>query len=184
MPGFVNHVRLGCALVAALLAAGGGVTMAAGAQPRSTAATVQISIHETGLTPNTQNTAAQPQGTFRIELALSPTSHRGTTRIAPDPGQTGYVDGETQVRFAGVDTLRSTDGVLELAFSGIHIPINTNLTANGLAVGPAVEHGTWHIKSASGSYEGWKGGGVWAAVINGYGKVSSYAVEWDGKITR
>jgi hypothetical protein len=49
-------------------------------------------------------------------------------------------------------------------------------------LGPAAEYGTWKIKTATGIYHGWKGGGIWAAVVYG-GKVEPYSVEWDGSIT-
>ena len=71
-----------------------------------------------------------------------------------------------------------------IAFNGTHIPVNNKATSSGIAVGPAVESGTWKIKSASGAYEGWKGGGLFAAAIYGYTINPSYSVEWDGEITR
>jgi len=170
-------------LVAASLAAGGGLTMAAAAQPRIAAASkVQINIHEHGKDPTSPGSA--PTGKFTIELALTPFGQGGTTRIFPDPGVPRQISGQTQIEFVGVDTLTSKSGTLQLAFSGIHVPINTRLTSGGVAVGPAIEHGAWRIKAATGVYKKWTGGGIWAAVIDGYGTVQRYSVEWDGEITR
>jgi len=71
-----------------------------------------------------------------------------------------------------------------LSVKGTHIDVNSKLNTSGQLVGPAAEHGTWKIKSATGIYQGWKGGGNWASIGSGYENVQPYSVEWDGYITR
>ena len=147
----------------------------------NTASKAQINIHESG----TINTAKPPfaqgaiRGKFTIQLNLSPFGPGGTTAIVPSPAPTKYVNGEEQIPFTATDHLTSKTGTLELAIKGIHIDVNIN--ANRL--GPAAEYGTWKIRSATGIYEGWKGGGNWASVAYGYGKLQPYSVEWSGYIT-
>lgn len=185
MSGIVKGARTG-GLVAAALTAAGGLTMAASAQPLTTVASkVQIAIHEHGKNPTSQVASKGAlTGTFTIELSLTPFGQGGTTRIYSDQGATRQVSGQTQIATGGVDTLTSKSGTLQLAFSGIQIPINIKLTSSGMAIGPAAEHGAWRIKAATGAYKGWTGGGVWAGAIDGYGAVQQYSVEWDGNITR
>jgi hypothetical protein len=40
------------------------------------------------------------------------------------------------------------------------------------------------VRSGTGTFAGWRGGGKWADDIFGYGLVEQYSVEWDGFITR
>jgi hypothetical protein len=166
---------------AALAAAALILTSAAAAQPRSgVASQLQIAIHEQGI--DHQN--GGPNGTFTIDLALPGFAASGKTHISNTPGPTKYVQGQQQIPFGGEDTLTTGKGQIVIGFSGTHIPVNNRATSAGYAVGPAVEHGTWKIKSASGAYQGWKGGGPFAAAIYGYTINPSYSVEWDGEITR
>jgi len=160
--------------VLAVLAVGG---VASG----NTASKAQVNIHESGMI----NTAKPPyaqghvRGKFAIQLKLSPFGPGGTTAIVPVPAPTKYVNGEEQIPFTATDYLTSKTGTLELGIKGIHIDVNLN--RNDL--GPAAEYGTWKIRSAKGIYEGWKGGGNWASVAYGYGKLQPYTVEWDGYVT-
>jgi len=173
-------------LAAATLAAAGGSAVTAHAQPGSVmAATVQIAIHEHGTAPTSAVASNQASsGRFTIELALTPFGPGGTARNYPDPGTTRQVSGQTQNTFTGVDTLTSKGSTLQLAFSGVEVPINRKLEHGSTVVGPAADHGAWRIKAATGIYKGWTGGGIWAAIVDGYGRLKPYSVEWDGNITR
>lgn len=151
-----------------------------GVASANTASKAQINIHESG-TINTAKGPSAPgaiRGKFTIQLKLSAFGPGGTTAIVPVPATTKYVNGEEQIPFTATDNLTSKTGTLELAITGIHIDVNVN--ANRL--GPAAEYGTWKIKSATGIYAGWKGGGSWASVAYGYGKLQPYTVEWSGYI--
>jgi hypothetical protein len=162
------------------------LALALGGEARGTAASKsQIAIHEQGKNPQTnlQAKGAFPRGTFTIDLALSPFGPRGTTVITTSPGNPRQVNGQKVTQFTGTDTLKNTKGQLELAFRGIHIEVNNKLTPSGFQVGPSVEYGTWKIRTATGIYEGWKGGGNWAAALYGYSPSQPYSVEWDGHIT-
>ena len=152
---------------------------AAAQQTDGAASKQQIAIHEQGV----DHHVGGPNGTFTIELALPGFAAAGKTHIANGPGPTKYVAGQQRIPFSGEDTLTSSKGQLVIAFKGTHIPLNNRATASGVAVGPAVESGTWKITSATGAYEGWKGGGPFAAAIFGYTVNPSYSVEWDGYIT-
>jgi hypothetical protein len=153
----------------------------AAAQPSADVASrLPIAIHEQGI----DHRSGGPNGTFTIALALPGFAASGKTHIANAPGTTKYVEGQQRIPFSGEDTLTTDKGQIVLAFSGTHIPLNTKATPSGVAVGPAVENGTWKIKSATGAYQGWKGGGLFAAAIYGYTVNPSYSVEWDGNITR
>jgi hypothetical protein len=57
--------------------------------------------------------------------------------------------------------------------------VNGKLTSSGFLVGPAVEYGTWRIKTATGIYQGWKGGGIWASATYGHVHPGPYSVERD-----
>ena len=148
----------------------------------NTASKAQINIHESGKI----NTAKPPfaqgaiRGKFTIQLKLSPFGPGGTTAIVPVPAPTKYVNGEEQIPFTATDHLTSKAGTLELAIKGIHIDVNVKDTNDR---GPFAEYGTWKIRAATGTYEGWKGGGSWASAAVGYGKIQPYSVEWDGYIT-
>jgi hypothetical protein len=124
------------------------------------------------------------RGTFTIELALSPFGPGGTTKIALNPGNLRQVNGQKVTPFDGTDHLKSAKGQLELAVRGVHIEVNNKLAPSGYQVGPSVEYGTWKIRTATGIYKGWKGGGNWAAALYGYTNVQPYSVEWDGYITQ
>jgi len=153
----------------------------------SSVSSAQIAIHEQGTTnsnPKLPFDKRYPHGTFTIQLAGLTPNPAGTTALVPQPAQTRYVDGETQIPFVGSDTLTTKGGKLELAFKGVHIDVNSKLGSSGVATGPAAEYGTWTVRSGTGTFAGWKGGGVWAASIYGYGLVQPYSVEWDGSITR
>jgi hypothetical protein len=166
------------AMVVVLLVA----VAAAGAASGSGASRSQIAIHEQG--KNNLTTSGAPElGTFTIDLAGAPFGPKGTTRIFPSAGATTYVNGQTRIGVIATDTLTSTKGRIVLAITGTHIDVNGKLTPSGHFVGPAVEYGAWKVKSATGIYHGWKGGGVWASVGYGYVQPEAYSVEWDGYIT-
>jgi hypothetical protein len=169
--------------VTALAAAAFALTATAAAEPKVTVASkVQIAIHEQG--KDSLKPGGATGGTFTIEVASpgsTPTS--GKTRITQVPGPTKYVDGQQRIPFSAEDTLTSSKGQLVIAISGTHIPLNNKASAAGYAVGPAAETGTWKIKSGSGVYQGWKGGGPFASAVYGYTVVPSYSVEFDGYIT-
>jgi hypothetical protein len=150
-----------------------------------TASKSQIAIHEVGkqLQTGTQSQGNFPRGTFTIDLALTPFGPKGTTIATSSPSNPTQVKGQERTQFTGTDTLKSTKGQLELAFRGVHIEVNDKLTPSGFHVGPAVEYGTWKVRTATGIYQGWRGGGNWAAVLYGYGKSQPYSVEWDGYVT-
>ena len=93
------------------------------------------------------------------------------------------MNGEDQQPFAGSDTMTSKAGQLFPAFKGTHIDVNSKLLPSGQRVGPNVEYPTWKIRSATGMYQGWRGGGNWASVTYGYKALQQYSVEWDGYIT-
>jgi hypothetical protein len=57
-------------------------------------------------------------GTFTIDLALPGFAAGGTTLIVVDPGPTRYVNGQELIPFAGLDTLTSSKGQLQIAFTG------------------------------------------------------------------
>jgi hypothetical protein len=66
----------------------------------------------------------------------------------------------------------------------MHIDVNMKATpSGGNTVGNAAEYGTWKITAATGIYQGWKGGGNFAAVSYGYQNLQPSSVEWDGYIT-
>jgi hypothetical protein len=170
-------------LVAALAAAALTLTATASAQPRAAAASrLQIAIHEQGT--QKMNVHDWTYGAFTVDLALPGFASSGKTRISAGPGPTKYVDGQQQIPFGGQDTLTSSKGQLVITFSGTHFPVNNRATSGGIAVGPAAEYGTWTITSATGVYQGWKGGGRFASAIYGYSLNQPYSVEWDGYITR
>jgi hypothetical protein len=170
-------VYLSSALVAAVLI----LAATAAAKPTaSMASKLQIAVHEQGIDHHNGG----PNGTFTIDLAVPGFAASGKTHISNGPGATKYVQGQQRIPFSGEDTLTTSKGQIVIAFNGTHIPVNNKATSSGIAVGPAVESGTWKIKSASGAYQGWKGGGPFAAAIYGYTINPSYSVEWDGKITR
>ena len=161
-------------LAALALPAVGGVASG------NTASKAQINIHESGKINTAKPHYAQGAigGKFTIQLKLSPFGPGGTTAIVPVPAPTKYVNGEEQIPFTATDHLTSKDGTLELAIKGIHIDVNVTNDR-----GPFAEYGTWKIRAATGTYEGWKGGGSWAAAAVGYGKIQPYSVEWAGYIT-
>jgi hypothetical protein len=166
---------------AALAAAALILATIAAAQPKAVVASeLQIANHEQGI----DRYNGGPNGTFTIDLALPGFAASGTTHISSGPGTTTYVQGQQRIPFAGDDTLTTRNGQIVIRFNGTHIPVNNKATASGIAVGPAVESGTWKIASASGAYRGWKGGGPFAVAIYGYTINPSYSVEWDGNITR
>jgi hypothetical protein len=159
------------------------VSVIAVAANGSTASRSTIAIHEHGTNPVAQGSAGM-RGTFTIDLAGAKSGPSGTTYSYPDPSPTRYVDGEAQTPFVGTDTLTSKQGHIELAVIGTHIDVNNKLLSSGSVVGPAAEYGTWTIKTATGIYRRWRGGGNWASVTYGYGDVEPYSVEWDGYVTR
>jgi hypothetical protein len=142
-----------------------------------------IAIHEHGTERRTVQNVPN-LGEFTIELDKTPFGPGGTTAVYALPPGITYVNGQQRVAVTGSDTLTSKTGRIELRFNGTHIDLNSKLLPSGDLVGPAAEYGTWKITSATGIYQGWKGGGDWAAVLYGYGKVEPYSVEWDGYISR
>jgi len=162
----------------------GVIALAVGGVARGTTATRSlIAIHEHGHDP-VNSISHGSTGTFTIELAGTRFGPAGTTYSFPDQAPDTHVNGEDQTPFAGGETLTSAKGRIELSFVGTEVSVNTRPQRNGSLVGPAIQYGTWKVKTASGIYRGWKGGGSWAEVIYGYGSVEPYSVEWDGYITR
>jgi hypothetical protein len=159
------------------------VLTAGGVASGSGASRSQIAIHEHGI-HNLTHESLPITGTFTIELAGASFGPKGTTRISPSPGATRQFNGQTRLALTALDTLTSAKGQIVLAITGTHIDVNGKLTSSGFFVGPAVEYGTWKIKSATGIYQGWKGGGPWALATYGYVQPEPYSVEWDGYITR
>jgi hypothetical protein len=160
------------------------IALAVGGVARgTTASTSLIAIHEHGTDP-VASISRGATGNFTIQLAGSHFGPAGSTYNVPDPALDTHVNGEDQIPFIGRETLSSAKGRIELAYVGTEIMVNSKPLPSGSVVGPAVEYGTWKVKTASGIYRGWKGGGNWAAVIHGYGRVEPYSVEWDGYITR
>src|SRR5579864_4068693 len=157
---------------------------AAGVASRIGASRSQIAIHEQGMYINNPTPATPTLGKYTIELAGATFGPAGATNITYDPSNPTYDKGEQQSSLIGADTLRNTNGTLELAFKGIHIQVNGKLTPSGQVVAPFVEYGTWTIRTATGIYAGWKGGGKWTSVAYGYRYAEPYSVEWDGYITR
>ncbi len=177
--GSVRLVRFVLLLVLSLIAVAVG-----GVSSGTTTSKSQIKIHESGTDNRVQSgTQGSVRGKFTIDLKGTPFGPGGTTVIYAVPGQTKYVNGQAQIPLAATDHLTSKTGTIELAITGTHIDLNTKLTSSGHSVGPAAEHGTWKIRTATGIYEGWKGGGSWASVAYGYGAVQPYSVEWDGYVT-
>ena len=143
-----------------------------------------IQIHESG-TINELKSDVQGavKGKFTIELKLSPFGPAGTTAIYAVPATTRVVNGQQQIPFTATDNMTSKGGTLVIAVKGIHFDVNPKTTPSADQFGPAAEYGTWKIRSATGIYEGWKGGGNWASVSYGYKKIEPYSVEWDGYVT-
>lgn len=174
-------VRTGCELLAlGVIALVIGVGAASsGADSRSL-----IAIHEQGENLQEDQVIGHcPCGKYTVDLRGARFGPAGTSRIFPDPSARRNVRGQEQQLLAGTDALTSKAGQLVLAFAGTQVTLNGRLSPSGEVVGPAVEYGTWKVKTATGSYRGWKGGGSWAAAFYGYGRVQPYSVEWDGYLT-
>ena len=139
---------------------------AVGVPSSSGASKSQIAIHEQGKDKRTAS-GAPLLGKFTIELAGAPFGPKGTTRIFPSAGVTTYVSGQTRIGLAATDALTSARGRIVLAITGTHIDVNGKLTPSGFFVGPSVEYGTWKIKTATGIYKEWRGGGIWASLEYG-----------------
>ena len=154
-----------------------------GAASGSTASRSLIAIHEQGTNPQTRQGIFAVRGKFTIELRKAPFGPGGTTAIYGAIGATRNVNGQEQIPLlAGSDILTSKTGKIVLAFSGTHLELNSKLSPSGFIEGPKAEYGTWKIKTATGAYQGWKGGGNWASVAYGYGNVQPYSAEWDGYV--
>lgn len=163
--------------VSAIAVVVGGVASA------STASPSLIEIHEQGTDNRTRpGVTGAVRGKFTIELKKTPLGPGGTTVIYALPGISRLVKGQEQTPFTGRDRLTSKTGTIELAFKGTHIDVNSKLSSSSRRLGPAAEYGTWKIAAATGIYEGWKGGGNFAAVAYGYKNLQPYSVEWDGYI--
>ena len=183
---FASSGRLPMVLLVSVLGGTAVVLAGSGMASGRTATKSLIEIHEQG-TENQALSMSQGgvRGKFTIELRLSPFGPAGTTVIYGGPDNTRNVNGEAQIPFTATDHLTSKAGTIALAVTGTHIDLNSKLTPSGDAVGPAVEYGTWKIDTATGIYQGWSGGGRWAAAIWGYGRRSQpYSVEWDGYISQ
>jgi hypothetical protein len=169
-----------------LLSVSGVAVAVSGVAPGSTASRSLIAIHEQGTNNlNGQSGNGATHGTFTIELQKAPFGPGGTTVIYAIPSGTGgAVKGQEQIPFVATDHLTGKTGKIVLAVKGTHIDVNSKLNTSGQVVGPAAEYGTWKIRTATGIYQGWKGGGNWASVAYSYRNVQPYSVEWDGYITR
>jgi hypothetical protein len=168
-----------------LLSVSGVAVAVGGVAPGTTASRSLIAIHEQGTNNlNGQSGNGATHGKFTIELQKAPFGPGGTTVIYAIPSGTKYVNGQEQIPFVAIDHLTSKTGKIVLAVKGTHFDVNSKLNTSGQVVGPAAEYGTWKIRTATGIYQGWKGGGNWASVAYSYRNVQPYSVEWDGYITR
>lgn len=123
------------------------------------------------------------RGKFTIYLRGLPFGPAGTTLWFALPGNTRYVHGQAQIPFSGTDHLTSKKGRIDLAINGTRIDLNQKVTPSGNVFGPMVRYGTWKVASATGIYQGWKGGGDFAELFFGYQNAQPYSVEWDGFVT-
>jgi hypothetical protein len=161
------------------------IALALGDAARGTTASRSlIAIHEKGTDNiNVQGPNGATRGKFTIELQKTPFGPAGTTIIYPIPTSTRSVNGQEQIPFVATDHLTSKAGTIELKIKGVHVDVNSKLSSSGHVVGPSVEQGTWKIGTATGMYQGWRGGGNFASVIDSYRSVRPYDVEFDGYIT-
>ena len=150
-------------VVAANIAAGASAT----AQP------LRIAIHE-----QNKKVGNQHRGKFRLVLndVSGDSGITSINLIGPAAGQAKTVGGQLQEPVAANDNLTGKKGTLSIAFRGISIPVNLNLsTGNAFHV----EFGTWKVAHGTGMYKGWKGSGRWA----NSGSLTIDNIEWDGSIT-
>jgi hypothetical protein len=80
------------------------------------------------------------------------------------------VGGQAQYPVTGYNDLKTKKGTLNFSFVGISILVNGKFYN---------EYGSWKVRSGTGMYKGWKGGGRWADV----GTPSADNIEWDGVVT-
>ena len=137
-----------------------GAITVPGAEATS-AGKVRVVIEESGSVPTLQ-------GKFLLYAGSSTDS--GTTAITYRVGPVRYRNGQRYEIHSGVDTMTGKKGVLKLAWTGPSVNAGPSLY---------VEYGTWHVASASGIYQGWKGGGNWAGTDN----EQTRHFQWEGLVT-
>jgi hypothetical protein len=94
----------------------------------------------------------------------------GTSSVSPNVGAAEIVGGQVQYPVTGYDELTTKKGTLNISFVGISILVNGKFYN---------EFGSWKIRTGSGIYKGWKGGGRWADV----GTPIADNIELDGLAT-
>lgn len=114
------------------------------------------------------------QGKFVLELNYVKTFDSGTTQLGPIASHsTNNVSGEQQRPIHGTDKFMGKKGTLTISWKSVEIEID-RLSA----IEVTIQYGTWEITSGTGAYEGWKGGGRWAAVL-----AKQFQGVWDGYAT-
>ena len=139
------------------------VLVAAPTVPGATAGKLRVIISEKGRVP-------PPAGAFVLSGPAG--SDSGRTAVTPGPGPIRVRDGQSFRPVRGTDHLYGKKGELMIRFTGVSIDI---------ADATDVEYGTWSVYTpfATGTYEGWRGGGRWASSSKG----GRYVVRWEGLIT-
>ncbi|MDX6621758.1 MAG: hypothetical protein QOK36_4144 [Gaiellales bacterium] len=154
------------ACTAALLACASVVSGASGSR-RAAPAKANVAIKEKASTK--QNSDNTHSGQFSLELNAV-IQDSGTSSISPTVGAVQTVGGQAQYPVTGYNDLKTKKGTLNFSFVGISILVNGKFYN---------EYGSWKVRSGTGMYKGWKGGGRWADV----GTPSADNIEWDGVIT-
>jgi hypothetical protein len=180
--GLVSRSGRGRIVTFVLLLSGNVIAVAVGGVADGTASSPsKIVIDQHGTSFQDSAAGAGLRGKFTINLRGLPFGPAGTTLYFGVPGNTRYVHGEAQIPFSGTDHLTSKKGRIDLAVSGTRIDVNQKVTRSGNVFGPIVRYGSWKIASATGIYQGWKGGGNFAAVF--FGSVRRRTVSWCCRIT-
>src|SRR5262249_43652383 len=138
-----------------------GTMLVPGAEA-TTARKVRIVIEESGSVPTLR-------GRFLLYALASTDS--GTSAIKYRVSPVRFRNGQRYEIHTGIDTMTGMKGVLTLAWTGPSVNAGPSLY---------IEYGTWRISSASGAYQGWKGGGNWAGTDN----EQTRHFQWEGVVTR
>jgi hypothetical protein len=154
------------ALLLTAMAGGFLITTTGAAQPRrTTAAKMQIAIHEIWR-------GAEPPHSIRAKFTIESRNAgvtlaslgSGIAIIYPNISPPKYVGGQEIWTFTGSQALTSKNGTLQFSFRGNTDFVNSKLSSSGQVLTWENERGTWKITDATGVYQGWKGGGRFAAV--------------------
>jgi hypothetical protein len=121
-----------------------------------------------------QSTDGRFRGRFVI-LLDSVIQDSGTIVVIPDVGIPKVIDGQPQAPVLAYGNLRSKKGTLNIFFTGVNVLVQD---LNPAKDGFNTESGTWKIKSATGKYKGWTGGGRWTNVS----PPDAQHIEWDGYV--